>query len=775
MKYFSFFSALTFLLVSCLTPKEYNKFQKKQNAKNNVNLNEVRINPSTKSVAFRTFNKSIDLIHMDLDVKFNWGLHECIGKASIQLKPYYYETDSIVLNAKNMIFGGIDISDQDGNKIQYLVDYNKEKLRLKLERKFTANEIINIVINYVAHPDEMEGQGSKAIRGEKGLYFINTDNSEKFQPIQLWTQGETEANSCWFPTVDIPDEKFTSTLTISANKELTILSNGELISSETNGNTITQKWNNPKPMPAYLIMMAIGNFQKTESSINNKEVSYYLEPEFSPHANSIFAHTTEMIDFYSSKLGVDYPWNKYAQVVVRDYVSGAMENTSATLHGEFVQKNPRELLDGGNEGIVSHELFHQWFGDLVTCKNWSHLVLNEGFASFGEQLWNEYKYGRNGGLKSAYNSMNKYLNYVSKNVDGPIVDFNYKSQEDMFNAITYQKGARVINLLRNELGDIAFFEGLKNYLTKYAYSNAEIDDLRNEFELLTGRDLNPFFQQWFYKGGHPEIEIRYSYNDSMKATQVVIEQIQPREIGVYNFPLQFRVTQGPQTKKYSFQISRRKEVFYVKKLNPDLSILPNIIVDPEGIFVGEIKDNCSVPQLLQTYNDGASNYIEKVRALDAMSKIQNQLDTIRSTISNAMHDENDDIRLKALEWYDWKIPNSINSLKQKLIDLSSNDKSSQVRARATEILGLSKDSQLVNHFKQLVSDSSYQVAGEALKAWYKLQPLDALHHIPNIENDAKGNLFNKIAAIYIQSKRPEDEVFFDENMDKVFGTSAQNL
>jgi aminopeptidase N len=457
-------------------------------------------------------------------------------------------------------------------------EYDFYTMLAQLEKKYNHNDTLLITIQYTAKPDEKEKGGSAAIKDDKGLYFINTSMKESYKPTQIWTQGETESNSCWFPTIDNPNEKFTSTLSVSVNKEMTILSNGEKTSSVIEGNTKTEKWENKLPMPAYLTMMAIGEFDIIVDSLNGKEVSYYLEKQYAPYARNIFKHTPEMIAFFGEKLGFQYPWNKYVQVVVRDYVSGAMENTSATLHGDFVQKNNRQLIDASNDDIIAHELFHQWFGDLVTCKTWSHLVLNEGFATLGEQIWIEHKYGKEEALKKSYNRIQRYINYTNKNSDDAIVNSNYNSQEDMFNVLTYQKGASVLNLLKNEIGEDAFFLGLKNYLTTYQFSNTEIDDLKKEFEKVIGRELNLFFNQWFLRGGHPILDIRYVYNDSSKLAQVIVEQVQKNEVGLFNFPLEFKIKQGNKTQSFVFQIEKKKEIFFVEKLDLILHLSENSVI-----------------------------------------------------------------------------------------------------------------------------------------------------------------------------------------------------
>ncbi|MBL7773812.1 MAG: M1 family metallopeptidase, partial [Chitinophagaceae bacterium] len=591
---------------SCISARRVAQYMAMRQAEDTKSVELSPIHISSKT--WTSPDKQLDILHMDLDIRFVISQHEALGKATLTLKPYFYKTDSIVLDAKEMVFNTITLTNQQGETIQTQVNYNKLKLKLYLDRKVSADDTLTLVLGYVARPDEVNGVKGKAIRDDNGLYFINTDHAEPYQPLELWTQGETENNSAWFPTIDHPSEKFTSKLTIHADKDFTILSNGIKRSSTVNGTVKTEIWENTKPMPAYLFMMAIGPFVVQQDLAEQVPVDYYLEEKYAPLAKQIFQHTPEMIEFFGAKLGVPYPWDKYSQVVVRDYVSGAMENTSATLHGEQIQKNERELEDDSNDGIVAHELFHQWFGDLVTCKSWSHLVLNEGFASYGEQLWQEYKYGQDAALRDGQNSLDKYLNHVRNNGEQPIVRNNYQTPDDMFTSITYQKGARVFHLLRLELGDMAFFKGINQYLLKYAYGNADIHDLRKEFEEVSGKNLEPFFTQWMLEDGHPTLQLRYDYIDSIKTIAVHVEQTQGGNI--FKFPLQFKVRDGNLFKEYTFRIEKRKEVFFVKKINQQTETYPNIIVDPNGYFLGEINDSKPLLYQIQTYTSEA-NYLEK--------------------------------------------------------------------------------------------------------------------------------------------------------------------
>ena len=310
------------------------------------------------------------------------------------------------------------------------------------------------------------------------------------------------------------------------------LSNGVLISSKKNNDgTRTDYWKMDLPHAPYLFMVAIGEYAVVKDSWNGKVVDYYVEPKFEEYARDIFPHTPEMLQFFSDKLGVTYPWPKYSQVVVRDYVSGAMENTSAVIFGEFMQGTDRELVDNRqNENIVAHEMFHHWFGDLVTCESWANLTLNEGFANYSEYLWLEHKHGKDEADFHRMQELSGYMQSAARDIH-PLVDFGYENKEDMFDAHSYNKGGLVLHMLRNYVGDDAFFASLQKYLKDHSFSDVEGHELRLAFEDVTGEDLNWFFNQWFFSQGQPELNVDYDYDEDSKQVIVTVEQVQdPKEM-----------------------------------------------------------------------------------------------------------------------------------------------------------------------------------------------------------------------------------------------------
>jgi aminopeptidase N len=450
-------------------------------------------------------------------VSFDWQKSQLIGKAELQVKPYFYATNMLYLNARGMEIKTVKLAEKQvkalpvkkGGKSAVTEDiltekpitykYENDSIKINLGKEYNAKEVYYITIEYISKPNELRKGGSGAITDDKGLYFINPTGSDPDKMPQIWTQGETQSNSAWFPTIDNPTEKMTNEIYMTVDEKYTTLSNGLLTDSKKNSDgTRTDHWVMDLPHAPYLVMMGVGEFKKvTDEPWNGKEISYYVEKEYEPHAKAIFGKTKKMIEFYSNRLGVAYPWQKYAQIVARDYVSGAMENTTATLHGDFVcYQTTREIIDGAKgESTIAHELFHQWFGDLASCESWSNLTLNESFATYGEYLWEEFEYGRDAADDHHAGSRFGYFAQSNqKQVD--LVRFDYAEREDMFDAFSYNKGGQILHMLRKYVGDDAFFASLKIYLEKNKFKTAEAHELRLAFEEVTGEDLNWFFNEW---------------------------------------------------------------------------------------------------------------------------------------------------------------------------------------------------------------------------------------------------------------------------------------
>jgi len=503
------------------------------------------VNDAWKKDYRATAPKINDLVHTKLAASFDYTHAYLNGKVWITLTPHFYPTDSLQLDAKGMDIHSVElVSTGSSSKLNF--KYDGLFLNISLNKTYKKGDKYTVLINYTAKPNELVVKGSAAISDAKGLYFINPTGEDKNKPTQIWTQGETEGTSVWIPTIDRPNQKTTNEFSLTVPAKYVTLSNGKLVSQINNANkTRTDNWKMDQPHSPYLFFIGVGDYAIVKDHYKGKEVNYYVEKDYEKVARKIFGLTPEMMQFFSEKVtGIEYPWVKYSQIIGRDYVSGAMENTTATLHQESAQQDARQLVDGNEwEGTVAHELFHQWFGDLVTAESWSNLTVNESFADYSQLLWQEYKYGADAAGFENYKEMQNYL--VSGSQSKDLVRFYYADKEDMFDAVSYQKGGRILHMLRNLVGDQAFFASLNKYLTTNKFGNGSAHKLRLAFEEVTGKDLNWFFNQWYFGNGHPRLDISNTYDAETHKAMVVIKQTQSGD-KVFRLPMAVDIYQGNQ-------------------------------------------------------------------------------------------------------------------------------------------------------------------------------------------------------------------------------------
>ena len=718
-------------------------------------------NPSEKRVN--------DLLHTKLKVNFDWENQQLNGEAFLTLKPYFYATDSLTLDAKAMDIHSV--RESDGKSMELKYTYDGQFLRIKLPKEYSRTEQYNIYIEYTAKPEEVKQEGSSAISDAKGLYFINHDGADKQKHMEIWTQGETEASSAWFPTIDSPNEKTTEEIYITVKDKYTTLSNGLLVGSTPNENgTRTDYWKMDQPHSPYLFMMAVGEFAIVKDTWKKKdssemEVSYYVEKKFEPHARAIFGKTPKMIEHFSELLGVEYPWSKYSQVVVRDYVSGAMENTSATIHGEFLYQTKREIIDGGNESIIAHELFHHWFGDLVTCESWANLPLNESFANYSQFLWDDFEHGRMEADMNAYREMEGYFMSAQQGGHVDMIRFDYQSKEDMFDGHSYNKGGRILNMLRSYVGDDAFFASLKLYLTENAHKSAEIHDLRLAFEETTGEDLNWFFNQWFLSSGHPVLKYEQEYNDSTKTLTVSITQKQDTEKWpVYKLPIYIDIYVGGKPRRELVWVENVENTFEF-----NASSQPNLVnIDAKKVLLAKKTDKKPLEQSVYQLNH-AGLWLDKKEAIDKCGKSSDP--NAVEAIINALNQPFWNVKTMAMGKIKKAVQAKPEVVKNKLKTLVTDDNNPKVRAKAIKTLMkyFSDDKALISAYEVALKDSSYRVMGTALAGVTSIDPEKGLMMARAMEGAESASVNNAIAAIYANNGDLKEHAFFLRTVPELNG------
>ncbi len=704
---------------------------------------------SWKKVLRESYPKTNVLVHTKLDVRFDYDKAYLYGKEWLTLQPHFYPTDSVLLDAKGMDIKEVAIM-KGATKTPLKYTYDGMQINIKLDKTYMGAEKYTLYFDYVSKPNEIKSKGSAAITDAKGLYFINPTGEEKDKPTQIWTQGETEANSVWMITIDKPNQKTTQELSMTVPNKYVTLSNGLLISKKVNADgTRTDNWKMDLPHAPYLFFMGVGDFAIVKDvPYKGKEVSYYVEKSQEPYAKKVFGNTPEMIKFFSEKLGVDYPWQKYNQIVGRDYVSGAMENTTATLHQESAYQNNRQLADGNAwEETIAHELFHQWFGDLVTAESWSHLTVNESFANYSEYLWNEYKYGSDAAYEHNVEDMQGYIASGSEKKD--LVRFHYADKEDMFDGVSYNKGGRILNMLRNYVGDDAFFKSLNNYLTTNKFKAGEAGQLRLAFEETTGKDMNWFWNQWYYGSGHPKLKIDYLYDDAAGKASVIIEQTQ-KSGKIFKLPLAIDVYNGTDKKRYNMVVENKIDTLYF-----NFTTKPTLInVDADKLLLAEKTDNKTEENFIAQLKN-AKNYVDRKEAIDFFAKKSSP------ELAKGLSDKFGGLKILTMQKLATSPYKADKVVLGQIEDLvkSSNKK---VKAAAINYLVKNGDAKYLSIYQAAVNDSSYSVAGAALKGLVALDAANAYTLAKKFSSDAKGALGAVVNDILIDNGTEADFDFISK-------------
>ena len=759
------FAPLLFLVITISCNSSKNVESTGVVGKSSTKGSGLNTNPRTQPLYRATTELAWDLIHTNLVVSFDLEAEQVLGEARLKLSPHFYAKKTLSLDAKAFDIKEIRVLNDSNNPFSY--EYTGEKLNLIFSKTLSSNDTLELFIKYVANPNEVEERSGKAIRGGQGLYFINAQNNIPGKPLQIWTQGETDFSSCWFPTMDEPNQKTTQEIVITVPDTLKTLSNGSLEFSTENGDgTRTDYWVQSLPHSPYLAMIAIGDFSVfKEKEWRGKEVTYLTEKQYAKDAQYIFGATPRMLEFYSNKLGVDYPWDKYTQVVVRDFVSGAMENTSATLHGEFVQRHKQELIDYPQEGIIAHELFHQWFGDLVSCESWSNLALNEAFATYGEYLWVEESKSP---FDAQLNLLNKQRSYLReskvKKVD--FVRFQYDSKLEVFDGHTYSKGACIMHQLRTAIGDRAFFKGLKTYLTRYAHSSAEMHQLRLVMEGVTGQDLNWFFNQWMFDNGHPELTITYYFDANQQQNFMIVNQTQNlNEYPLYQIPLLVKSYHPHQEILDTIWVKNELDTFYLK----GSTAATWIDYDSQDYLLAEIKEPNKTTEAWFAQFTSGKGLADMKQALATLSGEYPNNPLTKKAIKTAISHGFFDLRLQGLSAMTASLLFDAKFKEEQLLFFLKNDNNSKVRAKAIELYRLNyTPKNMEDYYSELSSDSSYTVLQSVIKNGIKAKDtLAVLTFCKAHEKDENEELRMQIAQAYSELGNYGHLTFFKNNFYKI--------
>jgi len=450
--------------------------------------------------------------HIALDLALDIPQQRYQGTCTIRLNPIRSGVDRLTMDAVNLTIESVSVSG-----VPQAFDYDGEHIHVQLQQPTEAKVAFELAIAYsVDQP-------------QRGIYFIVPDKHYPKKSVQVWTQGEDEDSRFWFPCFDYPGQLATSEIRVQVPKSFVAISNGELINVTAEGDYKIFHWHQHQVHPTYLMTLAVGEFVELRDEWQGKPVTYYVEKGREHEAKLSMGKTPRMIEFFSQKYGYPYPFPKYAQVCVDDFIFGGMENTSTTLLTDRCLIDDRAALDNrSTESLVAHELAHQWFGDLVVIKHWSHAWLKEGMASYSEVMWTEHEYGAD---DAAYYRLNEARNYLDEDASRyrrPIVTHVYREAIELYDRHLYEKGACVYHMIRAELGEDLFWQAIATFVNDNAHKTVETVDLLRAIDKATGRNLLFLFDQYVFRGGHPDYTVAYNWDGDSHLAKLTVTQTQAK-------------------------------------------------------------------------------------------------------------------------------------------------------------------------------------------------------------------------------------------------------
>jgi len=521
--------------------------------------------------------------HLTIDVTPDFKLRTVTGTTTIKFQALRRPVKELRLDALHL-----KVSEVTSTARLQTWHADDDSILIVFAEPIAPEQEASVTVAYSAEP-------------KAGLYFRTPEQGYLPGDTHLFSQGEEVEARHWFPCLDAPNVKLTSEVTCHVPSGMTVVSNGRLVDQTKDSKTglVAFHWSQEKPHANYLITLVAGYFAKLEAKHGSLPLAFYTPPSEAAEAPPSFRSTEDTMAFFEREIGVPYPWAKYDQICVNDFVAGGMENTSATtLTDSTLFSDATENLHD-SESLVAHEMAHQWFGDLVTCKDWCHVWLNEGFATYYEALYHGYHKGHDAMLLEFLDSA-RQITGMPDDIN-PIVRRNYGAPRDLFNYLAYPKGSWVLRMLRADLGDDLFRRCIKTYLERFQYGSVGTEDLRGVIEQLSGRSFDRFFDQWVYHAHHPELDATYAWDAGAKLAKLTIRQTQKvsDQIMLFDVPLRIRFQGKFGVVEKTARLTKTDETFSYAmesapenvRLDPECELLAKIsFTPPQAMVAAQLKD-----------------------------------------------------------------------------------------------------------------------------------------------------------------------------------------
>jgi aminopeptidase N len=649
-------------------------------------------------------SRNYDLQHSKIALRFDLENRRVIGDVTHTLTLLLENLDQLSFDSV-----GLQIQSVKVNKSDAKFETTDKNIIVHLPRAGKQGDKYDVEIKYEGKPT-------------KGLYFILPDRNYPNRPKQVWTQGESEDTRYYLPTYDYPNDRLTTETILTVPSDWLAVSNGKLISTTDAGSGMkTWTWRESQPSSTYLFTVVAGELAEVKDSWRNIPVTYYAPKDRTDRLAMNYNRTPAMIEFFSKKLGVDYPWEKYAQSMVDDFVAGGMENSSATTNTASSLRHPKLIPEYpmDYDGLISHELGHQWFGDLVTTKDWGNIWLNEGFATFLEFMWTESHYGKDEGDYERWDAMREWFpqsNLYTK----PIVrrDFDDSSE---FDGNAYGKGALVLYMLRHRLGDEAFYAALKHYLEVNRGKNVATADLIKAIEEATHTNVDQFFDQWVYGAGAPKFDISYQYDADKKQVALRVKQTQKIEgrVGLFSAPVDVEITNASGPKLYPINVSKADEEFTFPS-----ATAPQMVIFDKGSQVLKSAEFKKETQEWIYQLKNAGELADRADAAVALGKLKGNDEAALALGGALRNDKGRGLRIvTARSLGELAAPSAAKELLNALSGITEPD----LRSAIVQALGTFKDNTEIAAKLEAVArkDDSYRAQAAALQAIGKMKTATA--------------------------------------------------
>jgi aminopeptidase N len=639
-------------------------------------------------------SRDYDLQNARIHLRFDLAERKVLGEVTHTLAPLRDGLTRLEFDSVNLTIAGVSVG---GRPARFST--TSDKLLVQLESPSKASEKLDVHIRYEGRPRR------------KGLTFVLPDKNYPKRTPHVWTQGEAEETRHYIPIYDYPNDLTASEMIATVPKTWVTLSNGKLVSvkDEPDG-TKTWHWRQSQPHAVYLISLVAGEFEEVKETWRHLPLAYYALRGQKERIAPTFERTRKMLDFFTEQIGVPYPWEKYAQIGVEEHFGG-MEHTSATTLTHTSLLHPQIAAESlhRSDDLLAHELAHQWFGDLVTCKDWANLWLNEGFAVFFEWLWQEHHYSADDAAYSIWNQRNTWMG--SQRLYGvPIVTRNF-TDATQYSGNFYGKAGLVLQMLRHELGDADFFKGVRHFLTKHRHQNVVTADLAAAIEEATGRNVDAFLDQWVYRAGAPRFEIGYTYDEAARQVKLEVKQAQKVEgaVGLFRVPVEIEIHMPAGRKIYPIVVSEASQTFtFPADQAPRL-----VLFDPGNRILKSVKFRKDWQEWVYQLQNAAA-VPDRADAARALGEIKDNDEVVDWLGQAAMKDRFWGVRVQAI-----RALGAIRSpAAQKQIVAAASSAEPWVRYVAVEQMGSFNDdpengARLERFFRE---DKSFRVRTTALRA-----------------------------------------------------------